>query len=236
LRNAHRPAGLCDESNSLHHDNAVGVTIESASGGNKVSAPVEFYFDFSSPYGYLASHKIDALVSKYGCTADWRPMLLGVAFKQTGGAPLTAIPLKGDYSRRDMLRSARFHGVRDFRMPTVFPIATHAAARITLWTKARDPALAERVAKALYRGYFAEDRDISNAEVAAEIAAGAGADRALARAAIDDVAIKDALKREVDGAIARGVFGSPFVFVDGEPFWGLDRFDQIERWLATGAF
>jgi 2-hydroxychromene-2-carboxylate isomerase len=48
--------------------------------------------------------------------------------------------------------------------------------------------------------------------------------------------MKDALKREVDGAIARGVFGSPFIFVDGEPFWGVDRFEQIERWLATGGF
>ena len=201
-----------------------------------MSAPIEFYFDFSSPYGYLAAQKIDALAAKYGRAADWRPMLLGVAFKQTGGAPLTAIPLKGDYSKRDMLRSARYHGVDDFRMPSVFPISTHAAARITLWTKARDPALSARVAKALYRGYFAEDRDISNADIAAEIAGDAGVDRAGARASVDDVAIKDVLKREVDGAIARGVFGSPFVFVDGEPFWGLDRFDQVERWLATGAF
>ena len=57
-----------------------------------------------------------------------------------------------------------------------------------------------------------------------------------ARAAIDDPAIKDALKREVDAAIAAGVFGSPFVIIDGEPFWGLDRFEQIERWLANGGF
>jgi len=61
-------------------------------------------------------------------------------------------------------------------------------------------------------------------------------DRGTARAAIDDVTIKDALKRDVDAAIAAGVFGSPFVIVDGEPFWGLDRFDQIERWLETGGF
>jgi 2-hydroxychromene-2-carboxylate isomerase len=61
-------------------------------------------------------------------------------------------------------------------------------------------------------------------------------DRGTARAAIDDVTIKDALKRDVDAAIAAGVFGSPFVIVDGEPFWGLDRFDQIERWLETRGF
>ncbi len=93
-----------------------------------------------------------------------------------------------------------------------------------------------RVAKALYRAYFHEGRDISSPDVAADVAAEAGADRAGARAAVDDPAMQDALKREVDGAVARGVFGSPFVFVDGEPFWGIDRFEQIDRWLATGGF
>ena len=201
-----------------------------------MKAPIEFYFDFSSPYGYLASHKIDALAAKHGRGVDWRPMLLGVVFKQTGTAPLTMIPLKGDYSKRDLSRSARFHGIGDFRMPSPFPIATQAAARVMLWAKASDPALGVRIAKALYRGYFYDGRDISNADVAADIAAENGVDRAAARESVDDPAIKDALKREVDGAIARGVFGSPFVFVDGEPFWGLDRFDQIDRWLASGGF
>jgi 2-hydroxychromene-2-carboxylate isomerase len=201
-----------------------------------MKAPIDFYFDFSSPYGYLASHKIDALAAKHGRDVDWRPMLLGAVFKQTGGAPLTMIPLKGDYSKRDFLRSARYHSIDDFRMPSAFPIPTQAAARIVLWTKASDPALAVRVAKALYRGYFFDNRDISNADVAADIAAAAGAGRTGARASIDDPAIKDALRHEVDGAIARGVFGSPFVFVDGEPFWGLDRFEQIDRWLAVGGF
>jgi len=201
-----------------------------------MSAPIDFYFDFSSPYGYLASHKIDALAAKHGRTVDWRPMLLGVVFKQTGAAPLTMVPLKGDYSKRDFQRSARYHGIEEFRMPSPFPISTQAPARIMLWAKARDPALGVRVAKVLYRGYFFEGRDISNADTAADVAATAGVDREGARASVDDPAMKDALKREVDGAIARGVFGSPFIFVDGEPFWGLDRLDQIERWLASGGF
>src|SRR5437764_1458912 len=201
-----------------------------------MTASIEFYFDFSSPYGYLASHKIDALAAKHGRTVDWRPILLGVVFKQTGAAPLTMVPLKGDYSKRDFQRSARYHGIEEFRMPSPFPISTQAPARIMLWAKARDPALGVRVAKALYRGYFFEGRDISNADTAADVAATAGVDREGARASVDDPAMKDALKREVDGAIARGVFGSPFIFVDGEPFWGLDRLDQIERWLASGGF
>jgi 2-hydroxychromene-2-carboxylate isomerase len=201
-----------------------------------MAAPIDFYFDFSSPYGYLAAQKIEALAEKYGRAVDWHPVLLGVIFKQTGMAPLTMVPLKGEYARRDFERSARFHGIAGFRMPPKFPIATQAPARIVLWLKVRDPALATRVIKALYRAFFTAGVDISDPDAAASVAAREGVDGAEARAAIDDPAIKDALKREVELAIARGVFGSPFVVVDDEPFWGLDRFDQVERWLSTGGF
>jgi len=201
-----------------------------------MGAPIDFYFDFSSPYGFLAAQKIEALAEKHGRAVDWHPMLLGVVFKETGAAPLTMVPLKGDYSRRDFERSARYHGIAGFRMPPKFPIASQAPARIVLWAKTRDPALAVRVLKALYRAFFTEGLDISDADVAASVAAREGLDAAEARAAVDDPAMKDALKREVEQAIARGVFGSPFIIVDGEPFWGLDRFDQIERWLVTWGF
>ena len=201
-----------------------------------MSASVAYYFDFSSPYGYLAAQKIEELASRHGRTVDWRPMLLGVVFKQTGTAPLTSIPLKGPYSRRDLARSARFHGITDFRMPTKFPIPTQAAARIALWVKRDDAQKLAPVIKALYRAYFVDDRDISDPDIAADVAASVGVDRVAARAAIDDPEIKDALKQECDAAVAVGVFGSPYIVIDDEPFWGLDRFPQIERWLATGGF
>jgi 2-hydroxychromene-2-carboxylate isomerase len=197
--------------------------------------PIDFYFDFSSPYGYFASQKIEALAEKHGRTVDWHPILLGVVFKQTGAVPLTEVPVKGPYSRRDFARSARFHGV-DFNMPPVFPIPAQAPSRIVLWAKQKRAADAARLAKALYRAFFVQGRDVSKPEIAAEVAREQGFDAAQARAAADDPAIKDALKREVEGAIAAGVFGSPFVVIDGEPFWGLDRFDQIDRWLREGGF
>jgi 2-hydroxychromene-2-carboxylate isomerase len=201
-----------------------------------MSASIDFYFDFSSPYGYLASEKIEAMAARHGRGVDWRPILLGVIFKQTGAAPLTMVPLKGDYSKRDMPRSARFHGVTDFRMPSKFPIPSQAPARIVLWQKQHDGALAAKVVHALYRAFFVDDVDISVPDQAVAVAAKCGVDAAAARAAIDDPVVKDALKQANDEAIARGVFGSPFIIVDGEPFWGMDRFDQVERWLATGGW
>jgi 2-hydroxychromene-2-carboxylate isomerase len=197
-----------------------------------MAAPLDFHFDFSSPYGYLGAERIGALAARHGRAVAWHPFLLGVVFKSTGAQPLTSVPIKGDYAKHDIPRSARFHGV-PFRMPSKFPIATQAPARITLWQRDAD---AGRLVKAFYRAYFADDRDIGDPDVAADIAGEIGLDREAARAAVDDPGVKDALRREVDAAIAKGVFGSPFVFVDGEPFWGIDRFDQVERWLAQGGF
>jgi 2-hydroxychromene-2-carboxylate isomerase len=197
-------------------------------------APIQFHFDFSSPYGYLGAETIESLAARHGRAVDLHPFLLGVVFKATGAQPLTNVPIKGEYAKRDIPRSARFYGV-PLRMPSKFPIATQAPARIVLWQRERGADVGELV-KALYRAYFVDDRDIGDPDVAAGIASEVGLERAAARAAIDDAAIKDALRREVETSIARGVFGSPFVFVDGEPFWGIDRFEQIERWLAQGAF
>jgi 2-hydroxychromene-2-carboxylate isomerase len=197
--------------------------------------PIDFYFDFSSPYGYLASTRIDAIAAKHGRTANWHPILLGAIFKITGGAPLPSLPLKGDYAKRDMMRCARLLGV-PFKIPAKFPIATQAAARMTVWAQGADATRAKTLAAALYRAYFADDMDISNPEICADVAGTCGYDRTQVLAAIGEQVVKDKLKAEVDEAIAHSVFGSPYVIVDGEPFWGADRLDQVERWLATGGW
>jgi 2-hydroxychromene-2-carboxylate isomerase len=184
---------------------------------------IEFYFDFSSPYGYLASHKIEALAAKYGRGVTWRPILLGVAFKTTGSGPLPSIPLKGDYAKRDFLRSARFHGV-PFRMPEPFPVSTVAACRA--FYSLNDPKEQVLLAKALFRAYFIDNVNIGEASQVLKISNSLGL-----RPEIDSQAVKDKTRAEVEAALAKGVFGSPYIVIDGEPFWGVDRFDQIERWL-----
>jgi 2-hydroxychromene-2-carboxylate isomerase len=200
-----------------------------------MAAPIDFYFDFSSPYGYLAAEKIDALAAKHERSVNWHPILLGVVFKATGSTPLPDVPLKGSYSQRDFARSAAFHGVA-LRMPDRFPIPTIAAARAVLWLQALDAAVARQLALALFRAYFVRNVDISTAEAVLDVAAAQGVDRSALAAALSDPAVKERLKAETEAAIARGVFGSPFVIVDGEPFWGVDRLDQVERWLATGGW
>ena len=196
---------------------------------------IDFYFDFSSPYGYFAAGKIDDVAAKYGRTVVWRPILLGAIFKITGQQPLPTIPLKGSYAKHDLARSARLFGV-PFKLPSKFPVAGQAPSRAFYWVGDRDPVLARKLAQALYRAYFAEDRDISSPEVTANVAAKLGVNRDELVQALNDPAVKERLKSEVDAAIERGVFGSPYIIVDGEPFWGSDRLDQVDKWLATGGW
>ncbi len=198
-----------------------------------MATPLDFYFDFSSPYGYFAATRIDALAEQYSRSTVWHPMLLGIVFKQTGGAPLPSIPIKGRYALRDIERAARWFGV-PYRAPSRFPVSGTAASRAYYWLAGRDAATAKRFALAVFHAFFAEDRDISSPDTVADIAASLGHERAAAVEGMGSAAIKDRLRQEVEAAMARGVFGSPYVIVDGEPFWGSDRLDQLERWLATG--
>lgn len=198
-------------------------------------APIEFYFDFSSPYGFIASQLIDAIGETQGRAVIWRPILLGAIFKITGMAPLTEYPVRGDYMRRDFARSARAHGI-PFRMPDPFPFSGIAANRAFYWLNASDPAKAHDLAKALYESAFVQGQTISTPEQVVEIATGLGIDRQAVAAGMQSQEAKDLTRAENDSAVAKGVFGSPFFMVDGEPFWGADRLDQVERWLVTGGW
>ncbi len=200
-----------------------------------MAKPIDFYFDFSSPYGYLASTRIDGIGAKHGRGVVWRPVLLGAMFKISGGQPLPAIPLKGSYATHDMARMARLMKV-PFRLPSKFPVAATAPSRAFYWVNDRDEALGKALAHALFHAYFAEDRDISNPDVTGNIAAKLGVGKEELLHALEEPAVKERLRNEVDAAIERGVFGSPYVVIDGEPFWGVDRLDQADKWLETGGW
>jgi 2-hydroxychromene-2-carboxylate isomerase len=200
-----------------------------------MSAPIDFYFEFASPYGYLASTQIDQLGARHGRKVAWHPIMLGAAFKETGARPLMQTPLKGPYLLHDVPRFARLLGV-PFQAPPVMPANSLAASRACRWLQDDDPALAKELAKAVFDAHWGEGRDIGPPEQVAEIAAPLGIMRAALLAAVADPVIKERLKEATAAAIGRGVFGSPFVFVDGEPFWGADRLPQIEAWLAQGGW
>lgn len=200
-----------------------------------MTTPIEFYFDFSSPYAYFAAQKIDGLAEGFGREVVWKPMMLGAALKQTGSQPLTQIPMKGEYCLHDWERLARFQGL-PWKMPDPFPIASLAASRAFYWIDEQDAVKAKAFAWDCFSTFFGEGKDISAPDAVAAIAAGQGFAEDAVLAAMKDDAIKQRVKDETTAAIEKGVFGSPFVIVDGEKFWGADRFWMIKRWLKTGGW
>ncbi|MCP4284875.1 MAG: 2-hydroxychromene-2-carboxylate isomerase [Gammaproteobacteria bacterium] len=200
-----------------------------------MSSIIEFYFDFYSPYGYLASLRIDEMAARHGRGVVWRPFLLGPAFAATGHQPLLDTPLMGDYAAHDFARSARLHGAQ-FRLPEEFPKAALAPSRAYYWLFDQDPDKAKQLAKAIYRSTFEQGRDGTQPELVAELAEPLGIDKEELLAAITTPEVKERLKQETRAALERGVFGSPFIFVEDEPFWGNDRLEQVDRWLQTGGW
>jgi 2-hydroxychromene-2-carboxylate isomerase len=156
-------------------------------------------------------------------------------FKATGQGPLLDVPLKGDYAQRDLARRARRLGL-PFRLPSPFPFRAQAPARAYYVVADSDPAAARDLARRLYAAAFGEGRDISWPAAVAQVAAEAGHDGAALADAIARPPAKQRLRAETDAAIAAGVFGSPFLRVDGEPFWGADRLREAADWLAEGGW
>lgn len=200
---------------------------------------MDFYFDYSSPYGYLASEQIETIARRHGRQVHWCPVLLGAIFKVTGSAPLTEYPIKGNYALHDFKRSARERDV-PYVHPSAFPLATIAAARATLWAREHDnpevSGLTGALVHALYRALYIDSRPINQSETVIEIASEVGLDSDELVQALNSDAIKDRLRHEVESAISLGVFGSPTIDIDGELFWGCDRLEQIDRWLAAGGW
>jgi 2-hydroxychromene-2-carboxylate isomerase len=198
---------------------------------------VHFYFDFISPFGYFASLRIEALAAQHGRTVEWHAMLLGVSvLKVMGLKPLLDTPLKGDYIRRDAKRYMRRHGLqlkRDVDAPVMDP---RAAGRAFYWVKRHRPELAAQLAHAIYHAYWAEGRDLSTADSLVAIALPAGIDAAWLRAGIDSDDARQWLRDAVDASLKAGIFGSPTVVVDGEPFWGVETLDLLDEWLGAGGW
>jgi 2-hydroxychromene-2-carboxylate isomerase len=201
-----------------------------------VSGPLEFYFDFSSPYSYIASEWIEALAARHARTVRWHAVLLGVTFQAAELKSPVAYPIKREYSLRDFERSARFAGV-PLKIPSKFPIPTQNAARVFWGLHASEsPQRAAAWARHGLRAFFARGVDLSDAAELKRLAVEFGLDGEAAEAVWNDPQWKQRLKAENEAAIGAGVFGAPFFLIDGEPFWGNDRRPQIERWLASGPF
>ena len=200
-----------------------------------MAEPIDFYFDFSSPYSYLASEKIDALAGRFDREVRWRPILLGVIFKGLGTVSLVRQPGMHDYSLRDF-------AVR--HASSACPFACRCAFPSPPWRR-RAPTTGCTTA---IGPWPASSPMRCSAPISPKATTSPNRPRCCTwprcsassplpcPPRIEEPAIKERLRKETDAAIALGMFGAPWIVVDGEPFWGADRLPQIEQWLERGGF
>jgi 2-hydroxychromene-2-carboxylate isomerase len=209
--------------------------VESLPTREQLRAPVDVYFDYSSPFAYLGCHRAEQLLGDH---ARWYPMLLGAVFKQVGTAD---VPLflqseaKRRHTAKDLERQATESGAL-YRFPSRFPMRTVLALRVTIAAGAHLPGGPRRLIHALFRAYWGEDRDISDPAEIARICAEQGLDGETLVAFANEQAIKDNLFASTSAAIEAGVFGAPTFVVHTqagpELFWGADRLEWAVRAAA----
>jgi 2-hydroxychromene-2-carboxylate isomerase len=192
----------------------------------------EFLFDFSSPYSYLAATQVPALEERLGLRALWRPMLLGAVFKATGNRMPASIPAKARNLMSDLARWAEFYQV-PIRYPDWFPGNSLLPSRVAIAGFGLGEEVGRRFCAAAFRAAWVDNVDLSVPEAVIECANMCGLrGEELVRAATTQE-VKDALRAVTDGAIARGVYGAPSFFVEGELFWGNDRIAFVEDALVA---
>ncbi len=194
-------------------------------------SPIEFWYEFSSTYSYLAAMRIGPLARAAGRTILWRPFLLGPIFAERGWttSPFNIYEDKGRYMWRDVAREAEAAGLA-FRRPSRFPVNTVLGARVALLGV--DEGWVEPFTRALYSSYFVDDADLADPTVVERALAGIGLDGPAVRARAESADHKPRLRAQTDLARSLGIFGAPAFLVDGELFWGNDRLERALGWRA----
>ena len=191
---------------------------------------VEFYFDFGSPYSYLAYKVLPAIAAAHGAQIAWRPILLGGVFKASGNHSPAEIPAKSKWMHEDLRHWAARYGVGFERNP-YFPINTLALMRGAVGMQMRGTDFA-RYVETMFHAMWEEPRNLTEPAELAAVLGQAGFDAGAFHSLISDTAVKEQLKKDTEDAVARGVFGVPTFFVGEEMFWGQDRLDFVAEALA----
>jgi len=193
-----------------------------------MSKTIEFYFDFGSPTAYLAYTQLPKIAADTGAELIYKPVLLGGIFQATQNASPMMVPAKGKYMALELDRWARQYGV-EMKMNPHFPFNTIRLMRGAVAAQQKDRFAAYH--PAMYRAVWCEGRNLGKEEVLRELLQSVGIDPT----SIDGDEIKNELRANTDQAVARGAFGAPTFFVNGEIFWGNDRLDFVEEALKRAS-
>lgn len=197
-------------------------------------ASIDFYFDCSSPWTYLAFTGIHEIAERNGATISWKPILVGGIFNAVNQSVYeqraNPVPAKARYYQKDLADWADYYGIK-IGMPPVFPVNAVKCMRGAF--VALDEGCLVRYARAVFESYWGDLKDISQDEVLTEICREVGLDSADFLERITQDALKARLRANTDEVIERGGFGSPTIFVGTSMFFGNDRLPLVERALTN---
>ena len=199
-----------------------------------MAATIDYYFAPQSPWAYLGHERFARIAAAAGATIRVLPVDLGRVFPVSGGLPLAKrAPQRQTYRLLELRRFSEFLGRPLILQPRFFPVNSDDAAKLIIAVERTDGThAAMRIAGTIFRGVWAEQRNIADPAVLQEMLEENG----LAARRLEDSQSQSVHERyEADSqrAIDGGVFGAPTYVVDGEMFWGQDRLDFVERALAA---
>jgi 2-hydroxychromene-2-carboxylate isomerase len=193
-----------------------------------MSQQVEFFFDYGSPFSYLADTQLTSLAQRTGATIVYRPMLLGAVLKETGNASPMTVPAKGRYMGVELQRWAKHYRV-PFAANRFFPINTMKLMRGAV--AAQQVGCFAEYHRVIYPAFWVEGANLGDQDVIRSVLTKGGLNAALLLARIEEPGVKEQLRLNTDEAVRRGVFGAPTFFVGEEMFWGNDRLLFVEESL-----
>jgi 2-hydroxychromene-2-carboxylate isomerase len=186
---------------------------------------IEFFFDCSSPWTYLAFHQIQPMAAEIDVSVHWRPILVGGVFNAVNPSVYAArdnpVPEKQKYMQKDLADWARHAGLTIRMPPSVFPVNSVKVMRGCLWLLPQSRMLP--FATAAFEAYWSDDRDISDGAILRDLCHQCGLDPVAFLAGIADPGIKNQLKANTEELVRRGGFGSPTMFIGDDMYFGNDR-------------
>jgi len=189
---------------------------------------IDFYFDFRSPYSYLAHSQLGSL----GARVIYRPMDVAAVMKQVGNTPTTVTcPAKGQYARADLQRWAKRYGLP--LRPRKDRLSIDARKLLRAALAAEELGVAKEVVAAIFSAFWGHESPLNTTEDLAHVLDGAGIGEARVISMVDDGELDDRLTRRSQEAGERGVFGAPTFIVNGEMFFGNDRLEFIREHLRA---
>jgi 2-hydroxychromene-2-carboxylate isomerase/predicted thioesterase len=217
------------------HQRAV-VDLARFLGGDRAAGArprIDFWFDFHSPWCYLASTRIGDLARRHEAALAWRPLHLAKLMEAVDGRrPLEANPAFVRWYQQDLVDQAALLGLPLAPHPR-YPLRPARAQRLAL--RAAELGKAEALVGPLIKAYWSEAADIEDLATLARFAAAAGIDPETVPAIVADERLKAGLEANLAEAVRTGLFGVPTAVLDGKLFFGNDHLDLLEHWLRRAA-